>query len=173
VDTTVSAPAVVTDLFDHLPPGHSELVVFDLNRLAGIDSFTIPGSVLPKLIGDRPRPYSVTLVTNSNADTLEVSAMTVASGGQVMTTEPLGLSWPEDIYSLSHVAVPFPIDDPVYGGQGRGRELGSVSLGRISPRGEKSVLIVPEEVLMRLTWNPFFPYMAQRVERWVRENSSY
>jgi alpha-beta hydrolase superfamily lysophospholipase len=167
VDTTVSSPAVMSDLFDHLPPGHGELVVFDLNRLAGIDAFTNPGAVLPKLIGDRPRPYSVTLVTNSSADTLEVSAMTVASEGQVITTEPLGLSWPSEIYSLSHVALPFPIDDPVYGGQGRGRELGSISLGRLSLRGEKSVLIVPEAVLMRLTWNPFFPYMAQRVERWI------
>jgi alpha-beta hydrolase superfamily lysophospholipase len=167
VDTTVSAPAVVQDLFDHLPHGRGELVVFDLNRIAGIDSFTIPGAVLPKLIGDRSRPYSVTLVTNASTDTLEVAAMTVASGGQVMTTDPLGLSWPDEIYSLSHIALPFPIDDPVYGGEGRGREMGSVSLGRFSPRGEKSVLIVPEEVLMRLTWNPFFPYMAQRVERWV------
>jgi len=29
------------------------------------------------------------------------------------------------------------------------------------------VLIVPEEVLMRLTWNPFFSYLAERVGRWV------
>ena len=52
-------------------------------------------------------------------------------------------------------------------GEGQGRELGSVSLGRLTPRGEKSVLIVPEEVLMRLTWNPFFSYLAERVGRWV------
>jgi pimeloyl-ACP methyl ester carboxylesterase len=73
----------------------------------------------------------------------------------------------DSIYSLSHVALPFPIDDPIYGGEGRGRELGSVSLGRLSARGEKGVLIVPAEVLMRMTWNPFFPYLARRVERWV------
>ena len=45
--------------------------------------------------------------------------------------------------------------------------MGSVSLGRLSPRGEKSVLIVPAEVLMRLTWNPFFPYLAGRVRQFV------
>jgi alpha-beta hydrolase superfamily lysophospholipase len=167
VDTTVSAPAVVHDLFDHLPPGRSELVAFDLNRQAGVDLFTRPEAVLPKLIGGQPRGYAVTLITNSRPDTQEVSAMSVAAGASEITTEPLGLSWPDSIYSLSHVALPFPIDDPVYGGEGQGRELGSVSLGRLSPRGEKSVLIVPEEVLMRLTWNPFFSYLAQRVERWV------
>ncbi len=43
--------------------------------------------------------------------------------------------------------------------------MGSVALGRLSARGEKGALIVPVEVLMRMTWNPFFPYLAQRVER--------
>jgi alpha-beta hydrolase superfamily lysophospholipase len=167
VDTTVSSLAVVHDLFDHLPPGKSELVLFDLNRQAGVDLFTKPEEVLPKLIGDKPRGYAVTLITNTRPDTLDVSAMSVAAGASEITAEPLGLSWPDSIYSLSHVALPFPIDDPVYGGEGQGRELGSVSLGRLSPRGEKSVLIVPSEVLMRLTWNPFFSYLALRAERWV------
>jgi alpha-beta hydrolase superfamily lysophospholipase len=168
VDTTVSSLAVIHDLFDHLPPGRGALVLFDLNRQAGVDLFTRPGEILPKLIGEQPRAYGVTLVTNTRPDTLEVSAMSVAAGAAEITSEPLGLSWPEAIYSLSHVALPFPSDDPVYGGEGRGREIGSVSLGRLSPRGEKSVLIVPEEVLMRLTWNPFFSYLAQRVEHWVK-----
>ncbi len=167
VDTTVSTPAVIHDLFDHLPAGRSELVLFDLNRQAGIDAFTRPEAVLPRLIGDGRRPFAVTLVTNASADTSEVAAMSVAAGADAITTEPLGLSWPESIYSLSHIALPFPIDDPIYGGEGRGRELGSVSLGRLSARGEKGSLIIPAEVLMRLTWNPFFPYLAQRVERWV------
>src|SRR4030095_8128260 len=78
VDTTVSAPAVVHDLFDHLPPGPSELVLFDLNRQAGVDLFTRPEEVLPKLTGEKPRAYAVTLITNTRPDTLEVSAMSVA-----------------------------------------------------------------------------------------------
>jgi alpha-beta hydrolase superfamily lysophospholipase len=167
VDTTVSTPAVIHELFDHLPPGRNELVLFDLNRQAGVDAFTHPGAVLPRLIGDGRRPYAVTLVTNTNADTQDVAALSVAPGADAITTVPLGLSWPESVYSLSHVALPFAIDDPIYGGEGRGRELGSVSLGRLSARGEKGSLIVPAEVLMRMTWNPFFPYLAERVERWV------
>jgi alpha-beta hydrolase superfamily lysophospholipase len=170
VDTTVSTPAVITDLFDHLPPGRSELVLFDLNRQAGIDTFTRGDAVLPKLIGNGRRHYAATLVTNINADTSEVTAISVAAGADEITTnQPLGMSWPASVYSLSHIALPFPIDDPIYGGEGRGRDLGSVSLGRLSARGEKGTLIVPAEVLMRMTWNPFFPYLAERVDRWVSD----
>ena len=167
VDTTVSTPAVAYDLLDHLPAGRNELVLFDLNRHAGVDAFTRPEAVLPRLIGGGARPYAVTLVTNANADTAELSAMSVAAGATALTAEPLGLSWPDQMYSLSHIALPFPADDPLYGGNGTGRESGSLSLGRLSPRGEKGALIIPAEVLMRVSWNPFFPYLERRVDRWI------
>jgi alpha-beta hydrolase superfamily lysophospholipase len=167
VDTTVSTPAVAYDLLDHLPAGRNELVLFDLNRHAGVDAFTRPEAVLPLLIGGGARPYAVTLVTNANPDTAELSAMSVAAGATALTAEPLGLSWPDQMYSLSHIALPFPADDPLYGGNGTGRESGSLSLGRLSPRGEKGALIIPAEVLMRVSWNPFFPYLERRVDRWI------
>ena len=167
VDTTVSTPAVALELLDRLPPGRNELVLFDLNRQAGIDAFTRPEAVLPLLIGDRPRPYTVTLVTNTDAETQEVSAKSVAAGAATLTIEPLGLSWPDAMYSLSHIALPFPADDPIYGGAGMGRESGSISLGRLSLRGEKGALIIPADVLARVSWNPFFPYLASRVDHWI------
>ena len=36
VDFTVSTPAVISGLYDHLPANGSELVLFDLNRAAGV-----------------------------------------------------------------------------------------------------------------------------------------
>ena len=167
VDTTVSTPAVALELLDRLPAGRNELVLFDLNRQAGIDAFTRPEAVLPLLVGDRPRPYTVTLVTNTDGETQEVSAKSVAAGATTLTIEPLGLSWPDAMYSLSHIALPFPADDPIYGGAGMGRESGSISLGRLSLRGEKGALIIPADVLARVTWNPFFPYLASRVDHWI------
>ena len=113
VDTTVSTPAVAYDLLDHLPAGRNELVLFDLNRHAGVDAFTRPEAVLPRLIGGGARPYTVTLVTNANPDTAELSAMSVAAGATALTAEPLGLSWPDQMYSLSHIALPFPGGRPV------------------------------------------------------------
>jgi alpha-beta hydrolase superfamily lysophospholipase len=165
VDTTVSTPAVVYDLFDRLPPGAGhELVLFDINRQAVMDAMTRPGALLPRLLGDGPRPYAVTLVTNTSAGTTEVSAMTAAPGAAALAGEPVTAAWPPEMFSLSHIALPFPPDDPVYGGYPPdGTE--TVRLGQLTPRGEKDVLIVPLDSLMRVSWNPFFGYLADRVER--------
>jgi hypothetical protein len=67
------------------------------------------------------------------------------------------------MFSLSHVALPFAGEDPLYGGFSAPGP--TVALGRLTPRGEKGVLIVPVESLMRVTWNPFFAYLAERIDR--------
>ena len=71
-----------------------------------------------------------------------------------------------DVYSLTHVAVPFPDDDPLYGSHAA-ESSKIVNLGRLSPRGEKGVLTVPTEVLMRLSSNPFFGVVAERTKTFV------
>lgn len=110
-----------------------------------------------------------TLITNVTPETLDVRARSVAPGAPTGVDELLDLRWPAQMFSLSHIALPFPSDDPVYGSEppadGAGR---TVSLGRLSPRGEKAVLTVPIDTLMRVGWNPFFPYVARRVAEWVQ-----
>src|SRR5262249_62098784 len=106
--------------------------------------------------------YRVTIVTNAASHTLEVSARDVAAGAGTAEDHALGLAWPRDLFSLSHVALPFPEEDPVYGNQAQDSPGGPVALGLLSPRGERSVLTVPIDVLMRVSSNPFFPYVAQR-----------
>lgn len=69
IDATVSTPAVVVDLFDHLPASGHELVLFDINRSSGIEPFLRPGEVLPRLLEGGPRRFTATLVTNTRADT--------------------------------------------------------------------------------------------------------
>ena len=44
--------------------------------------------------------------------------------------------------------------------------------GAWSPRGERSVLTVPFDQWMRLSWNPFFPYLEERVAAWAAISSS-
>jgi alpha-beta hydrolase superfamily lysophospholipase len=165
VDTTVSTPAVVRDLYDRLPPGRGhELVLFDLNRLSAVDAFTRPGATLPHLLGDGPRGYAVTLVTNADTKTTEVTAVTAAPQATSLARQLLAVHWPGDMFSLSHVALPFPADDPVYGGHPPAG-MATVHLGRLSPRGEKDALIVPVDALMRASWNPFFSYLADRIDQ--------
>lgn len=55
-----------------------------------------------------------------------------------------GLSWPEDIYSLAHVALPFPADDPLYGGhppeKSPGLHLGELTLRDIGIKYQAHVV---------------------------------
>jgi alpha-beta hydrolase superfamily lysophospholipase len=170
VDATVSAPAVVTRLYDLLQSNGSELVVFDVNRWSGLHQFLRHGDaeMLERLIR-APRRYQLTVVTNVATDQREVAEHVFAEGAAQSSDRPLGLAWPEQFFSLSHVGLPFRPQDPIYGVEPA--EPGIVHLGRLSPRGERAVLTVPVDVLMRVTSNPFFPLVEQRVRAWVRTGS--
>ncbi len=169
VDATVSTPAIVANLYDRLPQNGSALVLFDFNRHARLDQFIRPEdqTLIARLFEKQARNYRITVVTNARTDTLEVAARDVTPGSTTPVDEPIGLSWPRDTFSLSHVALPFPENDPVYGNMATESPGGPVALGLLSPRGERAVLTVPVDVLMRVTSNPFFPYLAQRMSAWV------
>jgi hypothetical protein len=86
----------------------------------------------------------------------------IEAGEQAWSHTPRGLDWSAGVYSLSHVALPFPPDDPVYGDRahaaGHAPQLGAVELP-----GERNVLVVSAGQLMRLRYNPFFSYVLKRV----------
>jgi hypothetical protein len=170
VDATVSTDAVVSALYDRLPPGGNELVLFDINRVANLEPFIRPAdlSIVARLFEQRARSYRVTVVTNTRPDALDVSARDVQPGTLTPVDRALPLAWPRELFSLSHVALPFPSDDPLYGNAAAAVADGPVTLGLLSPRGERSVLTVPVEVLMRVSSNPFFPYVTERLSEWIR-----
>ncbi len=79
------------------------------------------------------------------------------------------MPYPPGIFSLSHLAIPIPPDDPLYGiapGSEVAREFG-LNLGALDARGERGALIVDQEFLTRLPSNPFFPYLLARVEEGI------
>jgi hypothetical protein len=73
-------------------------------------------------------------------------------------------------YSLSHVALPFPPDDPLYG-YAAPQDRTHVQLGRLEARGENGVLAIPTWMLTRLRSNPFYPYLAERVWAFVNDRT--
>ena len=77
------------------------------------------------------------------------------------------LAWPPDMYSLAHIALPFTLEDEVYGRHPRASASAVVRLGTLSPRGERAVLTVPMDTLMRVSCNPFFAYLAERLTAWA------
>ncbi|MBE3177452.1 alpha/beta hydrolase [Enterobacter cloacae complex sp. P3B] len=166
MDSTVSTRAVVTGLFDQLPANGSELVVFDINQAASFrplfkpSSWTATSALLPVV----QRRYGVTIITNADAHSFSTVAKTTPAGSTRETVVPLVQTWPQDVYSLSHIAVPFPPDDDLYGREPGVKNRYGISLGTIALWGETSVLSVGKEALMRVTSNPFYDYMQERID---------
>ena len=171
VDATVSTAAVVHALFDRLDGTGSELVLFDINRLSGMEPFIDPATatILSRLTDASPRRYRRALVTNADRDSLEVVERSIGPDRTAIATRSLGLAWPPEMFSLAHIALPFTLDDDVYGRNPRASSFDVVRLGTLSPRGERAVLTVPLDTLMRVSSNPFFPYLAARLRGWMDE----
>jgi hypothetical protein len=79
----------------------------------------------------------------------------------------LGLRYPLDVFSLSHLALTFPVSDPLYGMHPDDSEDFGVNLGTLAMRGERGMLIVSQDSLTRIASNPFFPYLLERVEEGI------
>jgi alpha-beta hydrolase superfamily lysophospholipase len=171
VDATVSTPAIVHTLYDRLPANGSELVLFDVNHMSGIAVFMQPSdrTLIRDLLERAPRRYRRVVVTNNTTNTRDVEVKTVEPGTTTVAGRPLGLAWPPQIFSLTHVALPFPPDDPLYGIDGAGERAGLLPIGRLSPRGERAVLTVGTDTLMRLSSNPFYPFLAERIRDWLKD----
>ena len=93
---------------------------------------------------------------------------TTRAGKTDTTVEKLqGMHYLPDVYSLSHVALPFPLSDSLYGRYPHPLNQYGISLGTFAARGERSVLVVGLDSLMRQSSNPFFPYMIKRIDEGI------
>ena len=168
VDSTVTTADTVKYLFQRLNRPEDELVLYDINRFSGIEHFlkSEHQALLQSVWDDADRRFGLTLVTNRTRASGTTLART-SLNGQV-SERLLEGEWPPLVYSLSHVAIPFPPNDVWYG-DGSSNRGEQVSLGTLTPRGEKQVLIMPADLLLRLRYNPFFEYQASRVVEVVEE----
>ncbi len=172
VDFTVSAPAVVSEFYARLPPGVGELVLFDINRATSLDLLLRPAveTKLARVLPPAPRNFRTTIITNEGAESGQEVERVFEAGARTESVHPLGMSFPSDTYSLSHIALPFPVGDGLYGSRPDPNENFGIRLGTVTPRGERGVLVTSLDSLMRLTSNPFFPYVAQRIEERLPAN---
>jgi len=169
VDATVSTNAVVDNLLKHLPPNRNELVLFDINRFAMKSTLLVsdPGPLTARVMADDALPFTVTLVTNENPESTEVIARNKPPfSAEASGSEPLDLAWPLGVISLSHVALPFPPDDPLYGQRPPGNE-DVLFLGQMAIQGERGLLKISPDWLLRLRYNPFYGYLERRVLEWM------
>lgn len=169
LDSTVSTPALINALYARLPANGSDLVLFDFNRTTKLSPL-FRRSVGRALTGTSPsehRNYRLTIVTNASANSSDMVERITEAGGTRATDHPIGMAYPREIYSLSHVALPFPDNDSLYGQYPDKVEEYGISLGAMSIRGELGALVSGMESLARITSNPFYPYLIQRVDEVV------
>ncbi len=163
VDATVEAPALVSELFNPLPGNGHELVLFDINRQAGVEQLLrwTPAAMIAAVEARADRDYSLQLVSNRDAETPEVALFHIGDGPSLGNGQPLGLLWPPNVFSLSHVALPFPRSDPLYGTAPDPPSPG-VQLGGNALRGERGVLLISESAMLRQRWNPFYDFLEAK-----------
>lgn len=168
-DSTVSTSAIVYELYEKLAANGSELVLFDQNRSNTLRPFlkSPEDALIGRISEAASRRYRFTLITNARPDVSDVVARSYPPAGGEGREEPLGLAWPPQVFSLSHIALPFPPDDPLLGIAPDLTVDYPLRLGLVAPRGEGSVLTVPIEDFMRLKSNPFFPYVERRIREWI------
>src|SRR5580704_6934198 len=163
MDFTVSTSAIITALYSHIPANGSELVLFDVNRTVNLGALLRPAAdtAVARLLPSRARNYRTTIITNADVP-----------GGVAEVDRPLGVFYPEGLFSLSHVALPFPMSDSLYGLTPDLAEDFGIHLGSLAPRGERNVLIASLDSLLRASSNPFFPYMIERIDEGIEGQSA-
>lgn len=172
VDSTVSTAALVRDLLIHLPERGHHLLLYDINRCVQIESLLISRKVpdIVQMQSHAHRLYTLTWVTNQSPTRAMVEARVYPPKVNEPEIVSLKLKWPRNVYSLSHIALPFREDDGLYGAR-FGDDPTRIHLGAVAIRGEKGVLAISAADMLRQRWNPFYDYQAARIVDHFKLNS--
>jgi len=161
VDSTVDASALLT-LFDDLTPNQHHLVLYDVNRSGAISEwFNIDLRSVDEFERDSTYTFTISILTNTDKNSLSVNEKRISEGATMFETIETQLQWPEDVYSLSHIALPFPADDPVYG-------QGGSSVGAHALKGEKQIMTIGADYFLRLRYNPFHRWQEGKIASWLQ-----
>lgn len=169
-DSTVVASALVTKLFDKLQGSSHELVIFDINRQYETEGLLEKTLDIDNLLEGSSRGYKVSVVTNKAPNSLATTLHERPAGSSRTSTRELDIKWPVSIYSLSHISIPFPETDPIYGsgGEGLAHEQG-IRLGKLAVHGENKTLTIPIAALTRQRWNPFYSVVMEKTRQFTEQ----
>lgn len=171
VDSTVNAPSVV-NLYNLLPSGNHELVLFDVNKTVKLGPLLRSNAynAVTDLLPQPPRLYQTSVVANASPQS-NAAIVAITKAKQIEPQlEDLQLSYPTDIYSLSHIALPFPETDSLYGRYPVQPAEFGISLGALAIRGERAVLVTSLDNLLRVSANPFYPYLIEKIDKKIDES---
>ena len=125
----------------------------------------VDDDVDPALVRGSNEVLQVAQAPKVRGDGAVVARRKAPFSAEASTNEPLNLAWPRGVISLSHVALPFAPDDPLYGQDPPGKE-DLLFLGQMAIQGERDLLKIPYSFLVRLRHNPFYAYLETRVLEW-------
>jgi alpha-beta hydrolase superfamily lysophospholipase len=164
LDATVSVSALVNELFEQLPDRSHELVLFDVNRIDVVEYMLKldPNKHIKALSENPTNRFVLSLVTNRNNKSNQMIVRTWKPGHDVPSQTDINLTWPKKIFSLGHIALPFPEQDPLYGA-GQQKDSPGIQLGNFAMWGETGMIQIPASDMLRIHWNPFYPYLEQRI----------
>lgn len=165
VDATVKTDKLL-DMFKKIASKESELVLFDINRLAEtVISEDVKEDILLHsqkiknltakvwVVSNKPKAdgqgYEPGIVVNMVSEFPEN-----ITDAEKEFDKLDNLEWPENVFALSHVCIPIPSGDRFYGRNSK--------LGGINAKGEKEVLLIGDD-LARLRYNPFFELIKKRL----------
>jgi alpha-beta hydrolase superfamily lysophospholipase len=165
IDTTVLPSAVVSRLFEQLPDKGHELVLFDIHRQKNIEHILRqdPKVWFDELLNRASLPFNLSILSNHRTENSPTFLLHRSSKNNTIEQSPLAFSWPNDLYSLSHIALQISPQDPIYGITSPDEQNNNFNLSNIALRGELAALQVSAADMLRLRWNPFFPYVSQRI----------
>ena len=104
------------------------------------------------------------MLKNVHADTSQIAIET--RDGHTSSETTTDLHWPEGVVSLSHLAVPIPPEDPIYGTK-EATEPTGLSLGTLSVRTEPGALLINYALFSRCRHNPFYAFTENRIIAWL------
>ena len=150
-----------------MPQNGSELVLYDVNRYDQVIDLMIkpPGDLLARVGDSLPLSFAITVVTNVHENSQAIHAVKFSGDLNPPATMKLDLSWPRNVFSLSHIALPFSPTDPIYGDT---RVDNHLNIGAAAPKGERKVLSLTPNYFARLRHNPFFDYQCERIGAWLK-----
>jgi hypothetical protein len=167
IDDTVSSLNVVDKLYQYLSGNKHELVIFDYNRSSNFHSLMNQDPMLPfePYWTNSPVNYRLTFIESYQPDGFAVQAREVGLLAD-QAPQPLLLSWPKGVFSLSHVALPFPIEDSLYGPIAV-ENSETVQIGLAIFQAERGLFSMSAANMLRQKWNPFYPYMLGRMDAFM------
>ncbi|WP_373974556.1 alpha/beta fold hydrolase [Chitinibacter sp. SCUT-21] len=172
VDSTVLPEPVVSIWMSKLVPGRHQLMLFDLNRYQEYSPLLNTHAAdwaLALANQAQARPYRLQFVSNRHVpQSRKVSIEDTAAGASQRQLIESDLAWPNEIFALSHIALPFSPLDPLFGDPAQESNSRALKLNQILI-GERGLLQVGGGEILRLRYNPFYELQEREILRFIAE----